>query len=118
MVELNPSPELTELLAEQSQTLFFAGNSFESNSLAQALPQPVDLVFACTNQPEVNQAVAKWAKSVGALVNCADAPEASDFANGASFQVEGFTVVVSSNGRSPGEAAAFKARLQELLNGD
>ncbi len=114
MIEPQPTQDFIELAQQIPETLNISAAAFNP-ALADNLNQQFHLVFACTNNSETNKLIALWAHANGALVNIADNPEASDFANGASFQAEGFTVVISSNGGAPGKTAEFKKRLLELL---
>lgn len=74
------------------------------------------LVFAATDDREVNARVAAAARGVGALVNLADDPEGSDFVTPAVHRAGALTVAVSA-GRLPGVAArvrdAIAARFDE-----
>lgn len=69
------------------------------------------LVFAATNDRQVNAGVAAAAWQQGALVNIADDPEGSDFHLPAVLQRGALTVAVSSGGSSP----AFAAQLRDHL---
>ena len=73
------------------------------------------LVFAATNDRQVNAAVAAAAQQQGALVNSADAPEQSDFHLPAVLQRGTLTVAVSSGGGSPAFAAQLRDRLAAEL---
>lgn len=75
-----------------------------------------NLVFSCTNDPACNTAVREWANGKGILINAADDPEHSDFANGATLQHEGTTIVISSNGSSPAKTAKLKRLLEGFLS--
>lgn len=69
------------------------------------------LVFAATNDREVNAGVAAAARQHGALVNSVDDPAGSDFHLPAILQRGALTVAVSSGGGSP----AFAAQLRDHL---
>ncbi|MFQ3663302.1 MAG: precorrin-3B C(17)-methyltransferase, partial [Chloroflexaceae bacterium] len=66
------------------------------------------LVFAATNQREVNARVARDAALHGALCNVADAPEEGDFHLPALLRCEDATIAVSSGGTAPGRAVALR----------
>jgi len=66
------------------------------------------LVFAATNQRQVNARVARDAALHGALCNVADAPEEGDFHLPALLRSEELTIAVSSGGAAPERAAALR----------
>lgn len=94
-----------------------------TNPSLEILPRPfvaadldgAVLVFAATNDRLVNAEVAACARSRGIPVNCADAPEESDFHLPAVLQRGPLTVAVSSGGESPALAAALRDRLAESV---
>ena len=69
------------------------------------------LVFAATNDPEVQAAIAREAKSAGALINVADAPAACDFHVPAVLNRGDLQITVSTHGKSPAVAALVKQHL-------
>ena len=75
------------------------------------------LVFAATNDAEVNAAVVNDANRLGLLVNRADASESqdSDFATPASLRHDNLVVAVSTGG-SPALAAVIRDELGERLD--
>ena len=73
------------------------------------------LVFAATNDRQVNAEVAAVARQQRALVNSADDPERSDFHLPAVLQRGALTVAVSSGGGSPAFAAELRDRLATEL---
>ena len=73
------------------------------------------LVFAATDDRQVNALVAAAAREQGALVNIADDPEGSDFHLPAILQRGALTVAVSSGGGSPAFAALLRDRLAAEL---
>lgn len=66
------------------------------------------LVFCATDQPEVNRQAAAAARAAGALVNCADAPELSDFYVPAHIAHGDLLITVSTGGGSPALARRLK----------
>lgn len=73
------------------------------------------LVFAATNRPEVNAAVAGEAGEGGALVNVADAGEESSFHVPASIRRGEVVVALSTGGASPLLARRLRERLEEVV---
>lgn len=70
------------------------------------------LVFAATNNAEVQAAVLRDARAAGLLVNVADAPDSCDFQVPASIRRGDLTLCVATNGKSPALAAMVKRRLE------
>jgi siroheme synthase-like protein len=71
------------------------------------------LVFACTDNREVNALVAKEAKALGIFCNIADAPEESDFASCATVRRGDIAIGISSGGQS----AALAKHLRRKIGG-
>lgn len=84
--------------------------SFLPDDLVGAL-----LVFAASNDRQVNAEVAACARKERTLVNIADDPEGSDFHLPAILQRGALTVAVSSGGGSPAFAAQLRDRLAAEL---
>jgi precorrin-2 dehydrogenase/sirohydrochlorin ferrochelatase len=73
------------------------------------------LVFACTDDAEVNARVARDARAVGAWANVADDPVDCDFFGPAVLERGDLRVAVSTGGASPHLAAALRDRLGEIF---
>ncbi len=97
---------------------------------ADALPEGVDLrmepyrpeilagaaiVFACTDQPELNTRIAADAHRIGALVNVADVPSECDFYAASVLRDGAVVLAVGSGGSSPGLVAWLRRRLAEHM---
>jgi siroheme synthase-like protein len=76
------------------------------------------LVFAATNDRDVQRSVAAEARRAGALVNLADDPEGSGFLVPVTFQHGEVRVAISTSGASPALARFLKQRLQRALGRD
>jgi precorrin-2 dehydrogenase / sirohydrochlorin ferrochelatase len=70
------------------------------------------LVFACTDDENVNREVAHDARRAGAWCNVADDPDACDFHLPARLKRGRLQVSVSTDGASPQLAAAIRRRLE------
>lgn len=84
------------------------------------LYQPGDLtgaglVFAATNQRQVNAQVAIDARELGALCNVADNPAEGDFHLPAVHRQPGLVVAVSTSGKNPSQARRIRDRIAEWL---
>jgi len=71
------------------------------------------LVFAATNNAEVQQQIARDARRLGILVNVIDSPEQCSFHVPATVQRGDLTLAVSTAGSSPAVAALVCRRLEK-----
>ena len=83
-------------------------SSFRKNHLEKKT-----LVFAATDDPDVNRAVFREAVRRGIPVNVADSPEECTFILPAVVDHEDFTLAVSTAGRHPGAARAIREFLED-----
>jgi precorrin-2 dehydrogenase/sirohydrochlorin ferrochelatase len=103
------SPQLTEALHKLAVAgrIDWLARYFQSGDLSDAL-----LVFAATDNRQVNEAVAREATAAGKLVNVADAPELCSFQVPAVLHQGDLSIAVSTNGKSPALAARIKKQLE------
>jgi precorrin-2 dehydrogenase / sirohydrochlorin ferrochelatase len=74
------------------------------------------IVFAATNNPEVNQQIAQDAHERGLWVNVADNPDVSDFYVPATIHRKDLTVAISTEGGSPAFARYVRTLLEQALS--
>jgi siroheme synthase-like protein len=79
--------------------------------------QGADLVFAATNDPAVNAAVAAWARKGRKLVSVVDAPALGNFTLAAVAKAGPLRVSVSSSGLSPAISKSLRRWLEARLKG-
>lgn len=106
------SPSLTgplAVLAEQGR-LKWINASYASGDIAGAF-----LVYAASNDPEVNEAVAREARSLGIPVNVASHAEAGSFITPGVLRRGRLTVAVSTSGAGPGTAAKITEQIAGML---
>jgi uroporphyrin-III C-methyltransferase/precorrin-2 dehydrogenase/sirohydrochlorin ferrochelatase len=89
--------------AEARGDLTFLRRRFEAGDLEGA-----ELVFAATDDPEVNGCVADGCRRRGIPVNVADDPARCTFIMPAVSEGEGYTLAVSTAGKNPGSARAIR----------
>jgi precorrin-2 dehydrogenase/sirohydrochlorin ferrochelatase len=107
------SPQLhTELQGLLSQSLI---RSIPSNYTAKHL-DGVQLVFAATNDSQVNRCVAQDAHERGLWVNVADNPALSDFYVPATIHRSDLTLAISTGGSSPAFARYVRELLEQTLS--
>ena len=85
--------------------------SFEAADLDGVL-----LVFAATDRPDVNRAVAEAARARGVLVNLTDDPETCDFTVPATVRRGELTLAISTGARSPAFARHLRQELEAWLS--
>ncbi len=76
------------------------------------------LVYACTNNVELNQRVKADAESLGILTNVVDNPKLCDFVSPAIFKHNHITVSVGSNAQDVYRSIAVRNKIKELLERD
>ena len=73
------------------------------------------LVYACTNNLEINQRIKKDAAECGILVNVVDNRELSDFISPAIIKREEMTIAISSNGENVKKSVEWRNRIETML---
>jgi precorrin-2 dehydrogenase/sirohydrochlorin ferrochelatase len=73
------------------------------------------LVFAATDDGELNQRVAADARARGALVNVAEPPESGDFAVPATVKRGEICIAVSTGGASPALAKKLREQIEAIV---
>ncbi len=73
------------------------------------------MVFACTDQPQLNARIADDARRAGALINVADVPNECDFYAASVMRDGDVLLAIGSGGTSPGLAAWLRRRISQHL---
>jgi precorrin-2 dehydrogenase/sirohydrochlorin ferrochelatase len=102
-VSLELCPELSRL-----ERVHLLRRPFEDRDVAG-----MSLVFAATNDPELNTRVAKVAREHGALVNVVDVPAECDFIVPSTLVRGDLTVSVSTGSAAPALARRLRLELEE-----
>jgi len=104
------SPQLTEVLAKQAagSAVEWRNRGYRQGDLDGAL-----LVFAATDNHQVQETVIQDARRADLLINVADAPERCDFQVPAVVQRDNLQIAVSTNGTSPALAAKIRRELEK-----
>jgi precorrin-2 dehydrogenase / sirohydrochlorin ferrochelatase len=106
------SPTLTARLQElykQGQVSYRAGHYCKDDL------QGAGLVFAATNDPSINEAIAQEARRQGILVSRADDGQESDFHSMATVRRGELLLAVATGGGNPAFAAYLRERLSEAF---
>ncbi len=73
------------------------------------------LVYACTNNIEVNRKIKNDAETYGILVNVVDNRELSNFISPAVFKQDEMTVAISSNGQNVKKSVEWRDKIKAIL---
>ncbi len=85
------------------------------DSYSKKYLQDVDIVIGATNDPKVNEEIARDCKELGILVNIVDDPKNSDFIFGANVKKENIVICASTSGMSPVLARVLKQKINFAL---
>jgi precorrin-2 dehydrogenase / sirohydrochlorin ferrochelatase len=77
--------------------------------------QGARLVYACTDDRELNRKICEEGRKVGALVNAADDPDNCDFVSPAIFRHEEMSIAVSSNGRDVNKSVRWRNQIGKYI---
>lgn len=77
--------------------------------------QHYSIVYACTNNREVNAQIKTEASKVGILVNVVDDPSLCDFITPAVFKKDYMTIAVSSNGVNVKKTIEWRDKIKDLM---
>jgi len=80
--------------------------------------QHYSIVYACTNNREVNAQIKTHASKLGILVNVVDDPSLCDFISPAVFKKDYLTIAVSSNGINVKKAIEWRNKIKHLIEND
>lgn len=105
---------LTEL-GEQGKITLVKERIEPGNTQLKALMEDSILVFAATNDPELNQMVLSLARDSKVLVCAVDMPDICDFYSPAVFQNGSIRVGICTDGKSPIMSKVLKQRLSEQV---
>jgi len=98
------SPEVAKMASERVEVV---ERAFEPGDV-----EGFDVVFAATDDPDLNRRVADLAREQRAWVNVVDSPELCDFFLQASVRKGELTISVSTGGLAPGFAGALRDMIE------
>lgn len=101
------APDITEQI-KNDRRLNFIQKKYEKKDLLN-----FHLVYACTNDRQVNVQIKHDANSLNLLVNVADDPELCDFISPAIYKNENLTISVGSNAKDVKRAISLRDRIKE-----
>jgi len=73
------------------------------------------LIYACTDNKDINKRIADDAASLGLLCNVCDNPALCDFVSPAVYKQGKMSVAVSSNGEDVKRSIAWRNQIKEML---
>jgi precorrin-2 dehydrogenase/sirohydrochlorin ferrochelatase len=77
-----------------------------------------DLIIAATNDPKLNEDIAKEARKMGVLVCAVDKPSISDFHLPAIAHVGEIQIAIGTGGKSPAMARILRKRVEEIITNE
>ena len=86
---------------------------YDSASLADAI-----LVYACTNDPDLNRRICEDGRKIGALVSSASESDDCDFLSPAIFQHKDMSVAISSNGQQIRKSIEWRNAIRAFILDD
>ncbi len=101
-------PELQKMLEQNRVT--WKAKKYEKGDMKSAL-----LVFAATNNREVNQEILKEARELKILFNAVDQPELCDFIIPARVSRDEFLITISSAGEAPFLSKMIRKQLEKMF---
>lgn len=106
------APDVTDKIAAQvgEHGLVHHARRYQSGDLAGAR-----LVFAATDEPDVNEQIAAEARAAGVFCNVAAPAEAGDLQIMATVQRDQVTIALSTGGASPFVAARLRAMVESAV---
>lgn len=87
-----------------------------SRDYRDSLIDHADLVFAATDNPELNRRIARYASRKGILCNCVTDPRESSFLVPALFRRGALNIAISTSGMSPAAARRIRLQLEKLFD--
>ena len=105
------APEIQKELQERGFELVY--KEYEEADLEGCF-----LVYAATDNMEVNRKVKEEAALRGIMVNVVDNRELSDFISPAVYKKDEMTVAVSSNGQNVKKAVAWRNKIREMFRNE
>ena len=103
------------VLHQQNQIDLLQTSITDARSFIKNLSKSLDVLVAVTDNPELNLALVRHAKTAGCLVYCADNPEASDFMFPAVAKIGDVKIAVFTSGKSPAMARLLRHRIEKIV---
>lgn len=105
---LPPKQDLKPLL--KRSTISYEQREFNTNDILEKT-----LVFAATNNKNLNKAIATYCISKGILCNIVDAPSKGNFIVPSFIEQHGISIAISTNGNSPALSKKLREDITEWL---
>jgi precorrin-2 dehydrogenase/sirohydrochlorin ferrochelatase len=106
------SPEITDPIKNLLEHIHWEQRPYAPGDLGPYHPA---LVYAATNDPDINQQVAQEAHALGALINVADGTYESSFSNMTAIRRPPLTIALHTGGTSPALAKHLSAVLEAAV---
>jgi precorrin-2 dehydrogenase/sirohydrochlorin ferrochelatase len=109
---------VTIVAPEIIDELVFSGAVIHKKLFEHSDLEGVFIVYACTDDTEVNAFVARSAHACGILYNVCDNPSSSLFVSPAIYKDGDMSVAVSSNGKDVKRSMRWRSRVAEIFRKD
>lgn len=93
----------------------FGDHKFIKKSYKKNYLKGYFLVYACSNDENLNRIISKDAKSLKILVNVCDKPDLSDFISPAIYKKENLSIAVTSNAKDVRKSIDLRNKIKEFL---
>lgn len=103
------SPQITPAIHSRLDAIKWVQSVYQTGMLEAYQPF---LVFAATNDPDINNQITSEAHQLGALVNQADDASSADFQNVVTLDRSPLKIMISTGGASP----ALAKHLKQIIN--
>lgn len=106
---------ITVIAENISESIYSSGVSCIRKTFEPQDLEGFDIIYAATNQKEINELIYIKARDLGSLVNVVDNPGMGDFISPAVLIHSGNTISVGSDGESPKNSVELRERIKQFL---
>ncbi|MFT3992982.1 MAG: bifunctional precorrin-2 dehydrogenase/sirohydrochlorin ferrochelatase [Dysgonomonas sp.] len=108
--------DITFLALDFNEDIHNPGNTLIMKAYESEDLDLFDIVYACTNNKELNLKIRNDANKRGILVSVCDNPQISDFGSTATCKINNVTISVGTNGTDVKKSIAIRNKIQELID--
>ena len=104
-----------QILAKAKKVALVKTEIKDAKAFVESLNPKPDIFLAVSDDPKLNLELLKATKAVGCMVYSVDNPALSDFILPAVARVGDVKIAVSTSGKSPAMAKAFRERIEKMI---
>ena len=109
---------IAALAPEMSDEIKKSGIKIIEKNYSKKFLNDFYLIYACTNNKNLNLKIKSDANKLGKLVNVCDSPDNCDFVSPAIFKRQNMSVAVSSNAQDVRKSIEWRNKIAEFFNGN